>query len=179
MAGPRPLAHLASTAAVIALGACGPASARDSGRDDAGTRAQVEAAMQRYQAVSRLVNADSTAALYTTTAVLFEPGINPVVTRDSIRAFIASFPGVTVEVATATPDSIEVHGDMALYWGTYHEKLSFPGQPASDQRGKFVAQWVRQPGGAWLVERMYRIPLPERAPPAHAPAPPRPAAPAP
>ena len=125
-----------------------------------GSRADVEAAMQRYQVAARTVNADSVSAFYTSTATLFEPGIPPIISRDSIRAFLASFPGVRVEVATASPDSIEIHGNMALYWGTYFEKLDFPGQPVSEQHGKFVAQWIRQEDGQWLIERMYRIPLP-------------------
>lgn len=124
----------------------------------------VEAAMQQYQVAARTVNPDSMAAFFTTTGVLFEPGIPPIVSRDSIRAFLASFPGVRVEIATATPDTIEVHGNMALYWGSYYEKLEFPGQPASEQHGKFVAQWIRQSDGAWLIQRMYRIPLPATAP---------------
>lgn len=111
------------------------------------TRAEIAAAMERYQVAARSVNPDSIAAFYTPTAILFEPGIRPIHTRDSIRAFIASFPGVRVEVATATPDTIEVWGSMALYWGTYFERLDFPGQPLSEQHGKFAAQWVGQVDG--------------------------------
>jgi hypothetical protein len=95
---------------------------------------------------------------------LFEPGIQPVVGRDSIRAFIASFPGVKVHVATATPDTIEVFGETALLWGSYFERLSFPGQPTSEQHGRFVTEWVRQADGRWLIERFYRIPLPPPPP---------------
>jgi ketosteroid isomerase-like protein len=97
---------------------------------------------------------------YTPTAILFEPGIQPIQTRDSIRAFIASFPGVRVEVATATPDTIEIWGRMALLWGSYFERLGFPGQPLSEQHGKFVAQWARQADGTWLIQRLFRIPVP-------------------
>jgi len=120
----------------------------------------VARAMQRYQVAARTVNPDSIAAFYTTTAVLFEPGINPIRTRDSIRAFIASFPGVRVDVATATPDTIEVFGGTAFLWGSYFERLAFPGQALSEQHGKFVTQWVRQPDGTWLIHRFFRIPLP-------------------
>ncbi|HMG17994.1 MAG TPA: nuclear transport factor 2 family protein [Gemmatimonadales bacterium] len=121
---------------------------------------EVARAMQRYQVAARSVNPDSIAAFYTPTAELFEPGINPIRTRDSIRAFIASFPGVRVDVATATPDTIEVFGGTAFLWGSYFERLAFPGQPLSEQYGKFVTQWVRQPDGSWLIQRFYRIPLP-------------------
>src|SRR5574341_1097196 len=64
-------------------------------------RGAIEQAMQRYMVHARAVNADSVAALYTPNGTIFEPGIFPIQTRDSIRAFMASFPGVRVEVATA------------------------------------------------------------------------------
>ena len=126
-------------------------------------RAEIAAAMERYQVAARTVNPDSMAAFYTATATLFEPGIEPIVGREAIRAFLASFPGATVQVATATLDTIEVHGPMALFWGTYFKRLDFPGQPTSEQAGKFVAQWVRGASGSWSIERMYRIPRPTPA----------------
>ncbi len=73
---------------------------------------------------------------------------------------MASFPGVRVEVATATPDTIEVFGETGLLWGSYFERLAFPGQPLSEQHGKFVIEWRRQADGSWLIHRYYRVPLP-------------------
>lgn len=143
---------------------CGPAQrVRDSTRE-AAIRDTIAAAMQRYQVAARSVNPDSIAAFYTTMATLFEPGINPVRSRDSIRAFIASFPGVRVDVATASPDTIEVWDGTALLWGSYFERLAFPGQPVSEQHGKFVAEWVRQADGTWLIERLFRVPIPSSPP---------------
>ncbi|MEO8450517.1 MAG: nuclear transport factor 2 family protein [Gemmatimonadota bacterium] len=135
-------------------------------RDDGATtaRKEVAAAMQRYQVAASGLNPDSMAGFYTETATLFEPGINPVQTRDSIRAFIASFPGARVEVATATPDTIEVYDGTAFLWGSYFERLTFPGQPLSEQHGKFVTEWVRQANGGWLIQRFFRIPIPSRPP---------------
>ncbi len=111
---------------------------------------------------ARAVNADSVASFFTPTGTLFEPGIFPIVTRDSIRTFMASFPGVRVDSATAVPDTIEVYDDTAYLWGSYFEKLAFPGQPVSEQYGRFVIQWLRQPDGEWLIHRYYRVPEPMR-----------------
>ena len=154
----RQLGRFLWTGIIAGLTSCSSAPGRPAA-SDAAVRGDVEAAMQRYQVAARAVNADSVSAFYTETGVLFEPGIPPIQTRDSIRTFMASFPGVTVEIATVSADTIEVYGDMALYWGSYFEKLAFPGQPVSEQHGKFVAEWVRQ-DGRWLIQRMYRIPLP-------------------
>ena len=134
---------------------------------EAATREQVAAAMQRYMVHARAVNADSVAAFFTPNGTLLEPGIFPIHTRDSIRVFMASFPGVRVDSATAVPDTIEVVGNSAFLWGSYFERLAFPGQPMSEQYGRFVIQWLRQPDAAWLIHRYYRVPLP--GPPAARP----------
>jgi uncharacterized protein (TIGR02246 family) len=107
----------------------------------------------------RATNPDRIAAFYAPNGILLEPGITPIEGRESIRAFIASFPGVRVDVATATPDLIEIFDGTALLWGTFFEKLAFPGQPASEQHGKFVIEWAQQADGAWLIQRFYRIPI--------------------
>ncbi len=115
--------------------------------------------MNRYMVVARAVDAAAMAAFFTPTGVLFEPGIT-IQTPDSIRAFLASLPGVRVDSATTLADTIEVHGRMALFWGSYFERLAFPGQPVSEQEGRFVVQWLQQPDGRWMIHRYYRIPLP-------------------
>lgn len=151
------MSALRFAALLLTATACSRDAARDATDD---TRQVIADAMQRYQVAARTVHPDSIAAFYAPTATLFEPGINPILTRDSIRAFIASFPGVSVDVATATPDTIEVFGNTAYLWGSYFERLAFPGQPVSEQHGKFVTEWVRQPDGRWLIQRFFRIPVP-------------------
>lgn len=145
---------------VTVIGAVSCAAPEVDPAAEAATRAQVAATMQRYMVHARAVNADSVAAFFTPTGTLFEPGIFPIQTPDSIRTFMASFPGVRVDSATATPDTIEVLGNVALLWGSYFERLAFPGQPMSEQYGRFVIEWLRQPDGSWLIHRYYRVPLP-------------------
>ncbi|HQR17827.1 MAG TPA: nuclear transport factor 2 family protein [Gemmatimonadales bacterium] len=144
----------------LLLAACSPAEAPRSVMPDAETRAEVAEALGRYMVAARAVDADAIAAFFTPTGVLFEPGIFPILGADSIRAFMGSFPGVVVDSAVSMPETIEVFGDTALLWGSYFEKLSFPGQPVSEQHGRFVMEWVRQPDGRWLIQRYYRVPLP-------------------
>lgn len=115
--------------------------------------------MERYQADARASAFSSMADHFAADGMLLEPGIEPVRTREAIRAFLTSFPGARVERADATPESIEVFGDTAYLWGEYSEELSFPGQPVSEQRGKFVAEWIRRPREPWLMHRLMRIPV--------------------
>ena len=69
-----------------------------------------------------------------------------------------------MDVATATPDTIEIFGNKAFLWGSYFERLAFPGQPVSEQHGKFVTEWARQDDDRWLIERFFRIPIPSPPP---------------
>ena len=137
---------------LIALGACAVAPRTS-------VEAELRAAMERNQVAARSVDPDAIAARYTPNGVLLEPDIAPIEGRDTIRSFIASLPGARVDVATATPETIEVFGDTAFVWGSFFERLEFPGQPTSEQRGKFVCEWKRQPSGTWPIERMYRFPI--------------------
>lgn len=157
-----------SLAALLALAACEIENAADANATartvtaDAAARTAVLARLDAYTAAARAVDADASAAFFTAHGTLFEPGIPPIVSPDSIRAFIKSFPGVIVDTATAQADTVEVHGDMVLVWGSYFEALRFAGQPPSRQHGRFVMQWRREADGAWRIARYYRIPLPAR-----------------
>lgn len=162
----RPFARPVAAAFLIALTPLAACSTREAPPVPAETnqkRAEVEAALQRYQAAARLVDPDSIASFFTSTGILFEPGINPVQGKNAVRAFVASFAGARVDSATATPDTVQVFGNTAYVWGSYFERLSFPGQPDSEQHGKFVAQWTREGNGQWLIERLFRVPIPSPA----------------
>lgn len=127
-------------------------------------RREIMASLDRYLAAAKVVDPVGMSAAFTEQGVLFEPGIPPIQSRDSIRAFLASFPGATVESVTAVPDTIEMHGTTAYLWGHYYERLTFPGQPRSEQRGRFVIQWLHEGEGVWRIHRYYRIPLPGPVP---------------
>lgn len=121
--------------------------------------------MQEYVATTLTMDVEKMAAFYSPSAELFEPGIPPIVSRDSILAFMRFFVGAKVNSAMVEPNAIELFDSTAFYWGRYHENLDFPGQPTSDQEGRFVAEWKLQRDGTWLIERMYRIPLSTMVPP--------------
>jgi ketosteroid isomerase-like protein len=144
----------------VFVAACRPASRSAGAQAEGQARDSIAATMDRYMVAARSVDAAAMASFFTPTGVLFEPGIPPIQTPDSIRAFIGSFPGVRVDSATAVADTIEVFGHTALLWGSYFERLAFPGQPISEQEGRFVIEWVQHEVGHWLIHRYYRIPLP-------------------
>lgn len=152
----------------VALGVAALASACDGGgREPASpgstVRADVTRAMERYVAAVRAADPDSISAHFAPAALLLEPGIAPIRTRDSIRAFLAAFDGLRVDSASVTADTIQVLEGSAIYWGAYFERATFPGQPESSQHGMLVADWIQQDDGTWLMQRLLRVPLPDPA----------------
>ena len=150
----------------VVLSACADIGTIRKTADEAHSRREVLARLDAYAAAARAVDADGSAAFFTDRGTLFEPGIVPIVSRDSIRAFIRSFPGVIVDSAVARADTVEVFGQTAIVWGSYFERLRFPGQPASAQHGRFVMEWRQEGDGAWRIHRYYRVPLPSSQRPA-------------
>lgn len=153
----RELRFMAS--ALVSALACVPAdrTAVSDARDaDYAVRHQLAA----YAAAAAAVDPDKIARFFAPHGTLFEPGIAPISTPDSIRAFIASFRGVVVDSAMLRADTVEVFGRTAIVWGTYFERLRFPGQPESAQHGRFVMEWRYSEDGNWYIARYYRVPLP-------------------
>jgi ketosteroid isomerase-like protein len=150
---------LASFALFVGTLACQPSDRAPSMSDDT-SRIEIRAQLDAYRRASAAVDADASAGFFTSTETLFEPGIPPIVTPDSIRAFIRSFPGVVVDSAMLRADTVEIFGAVGYVWGTYYERLRFPGQPESTQYGRFVMEWRRAADGDWRIERYYRVPLP-------------------
>ena len=158
-----PLQRIASLGLLVTIttsSACEPRPTAKRNAAATAVRRDVNLALQRYADAARAVDANGSAAFFASNGVLFEPGIPPIQSSDSIRAFIASFPGVQVDSATLTTDTIDVFDNTALVWGSYYERLRFAGQPPSSQHGRFVMKWVQQPNRNWLIEKYYRIPLP-------------------
>lgn len=147
---------------VLVFASLGSAACDGSAEDSAPqARREVVARLEAYTAAARAVDADASVAFFTDGGTLFEPGITPLVSRDSIRAFIRSFPGVVVDSAAATADTVQVFGRTAIVWGSFFERLRFPGQPESAQHGRFVMEWQRGADGTWRIHRYYRVPLPQ------------------
>lgn len=146
--------------AVLCVVACAPQDERALADTEQAVRDTIVARLAAYASAARAVDADGSAEFFAPGGTLFEPGIPPIVSPDSIRAFIASFPGVIVDSAMLRADTVEVFSNMALVWGTYFEALRFAGQAPSAQHGRFVMRWVRDSSRTWRIDRYYRVPLP-------------------
>jgi uncharacterized protein (TIGR02246 family) len=121
-------------------------------------RADVESAMQDYARLQAVADSEGLAAFFTQDGELLEPGMDALNGRDAIRKFLNSFADVRIEWASMTSGSIDVWGDAAVQWGSYAQRVTLPGKPAEEHRGRYVAQWSRQASGKWLIRRLMMQP---------------------
>lgn len=119
---------------------------------------QIEAAMQEYARLQRATDAAGLAAFYTSDGELLEPGMGALRGPAAIRRFLESFADVRIESATMDTDRIDIWNSDAVQWGSYAQRVALPGKPVAEFRGRFVAQWSRQPGGRWLIRRLLTQP---------------------
>ena len=153
----RAAVRAASGAAVLAA-ACAPPG--DAPARDAGRRPAVEAAMQHYVRLTRLVNSDSVAAMYTPDGEMLQARAAPIRGRDAIRAFLKPFDGhAIVDTATSTTEQVEVFDSTAYLWGSYHQVTRLDGPPAA-YNGRFVTRWRLEPDGNWRIARILMQPAP-------------------
>ncbi|MBX6365217.1 MAG: DUF4440 domain-containing protein [Gemmatimonadetes bacterium] len=117
--------------------------------------AEVSAAMGHYVALTRRVDSDSVAAMYTADGELLEPRMAPLRGREAIRRFLAPFDARTVvDTAAFRTTSLDVYGDVAYQWGTYHQVARLDGGPPGTFDGRFAAQWRRDTDGRWRLARL-------------------------
>jgi ketosteroid isomerase-like protein len=153
------------SAAIGLLTACllgtGLAAAAEAPPSDptAEARAQVEAAVQSYAAAIR-GSVDKLADLFAPDGELIQPGMDPLVGPEAIRAFLAPLiKRVRIEEATMTSRAIDLYGDEAYVWGDYSQRVAVGEQPLATFTGRFVAQWHRAEG-TWKLRRMMVQPAP-------------------
>jgi uncharacterized protein (TIGR02246 family) len=106
-------------------------------------------------------DAQSAAHHFTHDALLGESGIDDVVGRDAILAFLEQ----GNEVRTVTHH--ELHrtelvdfGELALEYGWFDETKVKPGLPAIHERGRTMTLWRRDTDGAWRIHRLVISDLP-------------------
>lgn len=163
----KPYRHVATVvAAAWTLAACGRPSVEPTltlTPVAAAARAPIEAAMQRYNRFMRAGPPDSAAALFTEDGELFEPRDAVLKGRNAIRDFLQPLgEKLRVESASSTTQSLEAWGATALEWGEYVQNVGPAGGASTTYRGRFVAEWLKQADGRWLLRRLMMQPLTNR-----------------
>jgi len=78
--------------------------------------------------------------------------------RDAIRKHLQSFADFRVQSETLTADAIAVDGPRGHVTGTYRQRVRVPAGDVVEVHGTYSADWVRDPQGAWHIQRMLTVP---------------------
>jgi uncharacterized protein (TIGR02246 family) len=124
----------------------------------------VEQAMHGYAAALKDGKPEEVAAWYTKDGELLLPGLAALRGPEAIRGFLAPLvSAVEVESVAVTTDLVEVHGDSADLWGTYHQVAGEKGKPKQAYDGRYAALWHHEPDGKWRLARLMMQPNPPNA----------------
>ena len=115
---------------------------------------RVTLALQKYQMATLRMHTPTIVVLDTTEASIAHESQPPVVGRDSIAKFLASFATYTVRPYTMIVTAQAVTSDSATQTGTYAQTVRPPVGKEVKVRGTFHATRMRQTDQRWLLSRM-------------------------
>ncbi len=128
-------------------------------------RAGIQAAHVRLDSVSRAGDARANADVYTPDAVVSLGTLDDVRGRDALyRAMAGFYQRNVVQAHRLTTVELEVYGDTAYDRGTYLFVSGPRGRPATTDRGRYFAMWVRGADGVWRIHRYLENLLPASKP---------------
>lgn len=136
--------------ALFAIGACRPAG-------PAGDREQDEQIIRElsreWTAALRAGDVDGLVAMYTSDAVIYEPGLQPITGTDALRTHFEELSALDVTVMEGETREVEVaaSGDLAVEVGYTHWEWNDPEGPMT-HRGPFIVVWRRE-NGTWRMAR--------------------------
>lgn len=161
------LVVVAALALALALAACSGRSPSS----NAAAEGEVRAATAGYVA-SLTVGPDSTASFFTDSGTMLGAGMPPVIGRAAIVAWLAPlFKAYEVKDAGGVVQAIDVTGDVATVWGTYHQYAGKRGEDPASYNGRYVAMWKRGADRRWRMALMMTQADPQPTmPPAKPPA---------
>ncbi len=160
------LALLCATALVPGCAGPAPAPGAEAARAAAGPQAMpaAAAALQGYAALLRRQDSAAIAQRFTPEGTLVNAGQPAITGREAIRHFLDSFSNYKVLSAEMTVLSARATTgagvERVVQTGRYAQSVRAPDGQQLHAGGWFTAQWLRQPSGAWLLERMATSPTP-------------------
>lgn len=124
----------------------------DSHHDQVDIREASEA-LSRYRSLLLAHDSDGIARLFVPDGSLEHVGQPPIVGRERIRAFLASFSKYRVLSHEMEVQSTSTSPARVVQVGTYDQHVLTPAGQEVTAKGWFRFQWQRQHDGVWLIER--------------------------
>jgi ketosteroid isomerase-like protein len=142
---------------VFFLSACGAAVPVATPTADYASEAK--AAMQKYNDAVLKMDAETIASLFAEDGESWDNARLLARGPDEIRQFLKTFDSVVrVDSYETTVDSDRIEGDHVILKGTYDQHYTLlANNKSAIAKGSYEADWVRQPNGSWLVQKMTTI----------------------
>ncbi|MGH9711631.1 MAG: YybH family protein [Candidatus Acidiferrales bacterium] len=133
------------------------AKIRASQSSEQSVRQSVDAFNQKEVDACRNMDHQASAALWADDGVDLIPGLQPMIGKTSIAAWLNSLTpqlrGAKMEYCTIDWREIKIQGDWVYEWAITKQKIDFPPpQKSFENEGKMVLILKRQPDSSWKIE---------------------------
>ena len=121
----------------------------------------VRADMEKYNQCFSQMNAGCMASSFMADGTILDTGLLQAKDADGISNYLAqSFSANHMDSIASTIDIITINGGVAVVRGTYDEKTSDLEGQSNETKLRYVAEWIDQTNGQWLLNRLSTVPLP-------------------
>jgi len=118
----------------------------------------VRADMEKYNQCFSQMNADCIASLFAPQGQIFDTGIIQAGSPAAVRSYMnQTFSAAPIDSLNATMDTITINGSVGVVLGTYDEKTTDTTGQSSEARLQYVAEWIYQSNGQWLLNRLSTV----------------------
>jgi len=152
------LVHLFSIASImIALTACSSTN-QVGATPTPDESANVRADMEKYNQCFSHMNADCAAAFFAPQGQIFDTGLIRAAGPAAVRSYLnQTFSAAHIDSLNATIDTITLNGDVGVVLGIYDEKTTDTTGQSSEAKLQYVAEWIQQSNGQWLLNRFSTV----------------------
>ncbi|MFZ1043593.1 MAG: nuclear transport factor 2 family protein [Anaerolineales bacterium] len=118
----------------------------------------LRADMEKYNQCLSQMNADCIASLFAPQGQIFDTGIIRAGSPAAIRTYMhQTFSEAHIDSLNATIDTITINGNVGVVLGTYDEKTTDATGQSSEAKLQYVAEWIYQSNGQWLLNRLSTV----------------------
>src|SRR5271157_561501 len=117
--------------------------------------------MEKYNQCFSQMNAECMASSFVANGTIYDTGLLQAKDSDGIHNYLdQSFSTNHIDSLASTIDTITINGTVAVVIGTYDEKVTDTTNQSYELKLRYVAEWIQQSNGQWLLNRVSTHPLP-------------------
>ena len=118
----------------------------------------VHADMEKYNHCLSQMNADCMASLFASHGEIYDTGLLQASGPVAIQGYMnQTFSAAHIDSLNATIDSLVINGEVGVVLGIYDEKTTNTTGQSSEEKLQYVAEWIDQSNGQWLLNRVSTV----------------------